>query len=63
MGAYDVFDLLCSHGYANFDCHEEGWNKENVDKYIIHRDDEKGLRILLENGYAGWEIWNIQNHD
>ena len=63
VGAYDVFDLLCSHGYANFDWHEEGWNKENVDKYIIHRDDEKGLRILLENGYAGWEIWNIQNHD
>ena len=20
VGAYDVFDLLCSHGYANFDC-------------------------------------------
>lgn len=22
-------------------------------KYIVHKDDEKGLKILFENGYAG----------
>lgn len=62
MGAYDVFNLLCSNGFSNFNWYEENWNSEDADKYIIHKGDEKGLKILLENGYADWPTWK-NNHD
>lgn len=67
LGAYDVLDLLCANGFSNFNWYEKEWgdvdNIENADKYIIHSGDEKGLKILLENGYVDWPISGTNKYD
>lgn len=50
--AYDVLELLVAHGFDEFHCYEEEWgNSKYADHDILMKRDEKGIRILLENGY------------
>lgn len=53
LKAYDVFDLLCEHGFSNFSCFDDGWKDSvEVDNYILQRGDERAIKILLSNGYT-----------
>ena len=50
---YELMNLLCQHGFDDFGCFDEGWaNTFYADSYILKEGDEKGLKILLENGYV-----------
>lgn len=52
LGAYDVMDLLASHGFNHFNCYTEGWaDSEDMDYVIFKKDDRKAIQILLENSY------------
>lgn len=52
LGAYDVMDLLASHGFNQFNCYTEGWaESEDMDYIIFKKDDKRAIQILLENSY------------
>lgn len=50
VGAYDVMELLASHGIADTHIHYKN-KRYNLDEQIFMKDDIKTLIILLENGY------------
>lgn len=50
-GAYDVMDLLAQNGFDSFYYYEGSDEGYYVDHYIIRNKDERGLKILMENGY------------
>lgn len=55
LGAYDVMDLLASHGFNQFNCYTEGWDEsEDMDYVIFKNDDRRAIQILLENSYDNW---------
>ncbi len=53
LKAYDVMELLASHGFDAFYCFDKGWKKDRqADREILQTGDARGLQILLENGYC-----------
>lgn len=50
LKAYDVMELLCAHGFSGFQM--GGTNASLVDMQILRAGDERGIKILLENGYC-----------
>ena len=53
LKAYDVMDLLAANGFDDFACYDNGWDETwEADDHILRTGDEKGLKILLENGYV-----------
>lgn len=52
LKAYDVMDLLAANGFDDFTCYDKGWDETwEADDHIFRTGDEKGLKVLLENGY------------
>lgn len=53
LKAYEVMDLLAAHGFREFYCYDPMWSDGwEADKHILRNGDERGLKILLENGYV-----------
>lgn len=52
LGAYDVMDLLAQNGFNYFNYYDGLDEQYYVDHYIIRNKDERGLKILIENGYV-----------